>query len=169
VSVAVRRATVEDAEAIGAVHVASWRVAYRDAAPEGWLAAQSEAERAGSWRRRLVGAGSESAFVAVTNGAVIGFSGLAMPGHDEDAGPHTAEIPTFYVHPDSFRMGAGQALMDASLENFVAHGFTTVTLWVLEGNARARAFYATCGFTADGARKAGDDWPDQIRLRRAIQ
>jgi hypothetical protein len=28
-----------------------------------------------------------------------------------------------------------------------------VTLWVLERNARGRAFYERCGFVADGARQ----------------
>jgi ribosomal protein S18 acetylase RimI-like enzyme len=73
------------------------------------------------------------------------------------------------VHPDSWRIGAGRALMDASLAEFAARGFTTATLWVLEGNARAQAFYEGRGFTPDGGRKDGGDWPDQIRFRRAIE
>jgi ribosomal protein S18 acetylase RimI-like enzyme len=160
---------VQDADAIGAVHVASWRVAYRDAAPEGWLQSQTVAERSESWHRHLTAAESTRAFVAVDEAAtVVGFSGLALPSRDPDAGPRTAEIATFYVDPAAWRMGAGRALMEASLEEFAALGFTTATLWVLEENARARAFYAATGFTADGARQRPADWPDEIRLRRSI-
>ena len=168
-SVTVRLATVEDADAIGAVHVASWRAAYRDDAPAGWLQSRTPAERAESWRRRLTAAGSTRAFVAVDEAsAVVGFSGLALPSRDPDAGPRTAEIATFYVDPAAWRMGAGGALMRASLEQFATLRFTTATLWVLENNARARAFYATTGFTPDGARQRPADWPEEIRLRRSL-
>jgi ribosomal protein S18 acetylase RimI-like enzyme len=173
VSVAVRRATVEDADAIGAVHLASWRVAYRDAAPEGWLQTQTRAERTESWHRHLTAAESTRAFVAVDgddDATVVGFSGLEMPGRDfdSDAGPRTAEIATLYVDPSRWRMGAGRELMAASLGEFVDLGFTTATLWVLEANTRARAFYAAAGFTADGARRRSGGWPVEIRLRRSL-
>ena len=40
-----------------------------------------------------------------------------------------------------------------------------MTLWVLEGNARALQFYQGNGFVLDGTRKVEDGLP-QVRLRR---
>ncbi len=168
-SVTVRRATVRDADAIGAVHVASWEAAYRDDAPAGWLNAQSAAAQAEVWRGRLSDDGDPLVLIAVADReTVVGFSGIELPSRDTDAAPRTGEIACFYVDPAHWRVGAGRALMDASLDELRARGCTTATLWVLEGNVRARAFYTAAGFTADGARQRPADWPDEIRLRRRL-
>ncbi|MGW5051131.1 GNAT family N-acetyltransferase [Actinokineospora sp. NPDC004072] len=41
--------------------------------------------------------------------------------------------------------------MDAALDCLRLAGCTLATLWVLERNERAMAFYASRGFTPDGA------------------
>ncbi len=43
--------------------------------------------------------------------------------------------------------------MNASMSALRREGFARVTLWVLEGNARARRFYEVAGLAPDGARK----------------
>ena len=51
-----------------------------------------------------------------------------------------------------------------------AAGYASITLWVLEANARARRFYARAGFTPDGARHLLDDLGGvaEIRYRRTL-
>ena len=50
-------------------------------------------------------------------------------------------------------------------------GFSAATLWVLETNARARRFYESAGWAADGATKTdrrGDIELREVRYRRAL-
>ena len=170
-NVAVRRATVDDAAAIGAVHLASWRAAYRDDAPAGFLAAQTLEGRTATWRERL--GGGQPLIVLVAERAatpeVVGFASLATPSRDDDADEDTAQIPAFYVDTDHWRVGVGRALMDAAFSLLAGAGWESVTLWVLETNDRAHAFYMRSGFVPDGGRKpGGEGWPPEIRMRRAL-
>jgi hypothetical protein len=56
--------------------------------------------------------------------------------------------------------------MSAALERLAAAGFSEVTLWVLDANARARRFYQVDGFRADGAVKIDDRGTFQLRELR---
>ena len=47
----VRVATIEDAEAIAAIHLRTWQVAYEGIVPAEFLASLSIRERANMWRR----------------------------------------------------------------------------------------------------------------------
>jgi ribosomal protein S18 acetylase RimI-like enzyme len=172
VPVPVRRAVVTDAEAIAAVHVASWEGAYRGLVPEAWFEARPLSARVALWSEVLARGGSE-AWVALGPDApdapVCGFCHLALPTRDEDGDEDTAEITSFYVDPVAWRGGIGRALMDAALADLERRGWTEVTLWVLEDNPRAQAFYVRCGFRSDGGRtrrESGDPW--EIRLRRPV-
>ena len=81
-----------------------------------------------------------------------------------------AELYALYVHPDWWSTGTGRALMDRSLARVAAAGYTSITLWVLQDNARARRFYGRAGFAADGARHVLDDLGGvtEIRYRRPL-
>ena len=75
-------------------------------------------------------------------------------------------MPTLYVRPDVWRRGFGRSLCTAGLERAVLDGFTTLTLWVLEMNVRARAFYESLGFSADDVAKADVGSVDRLLARR---
>jgi len=149
-----RPAVPDDAGAIGAVHVASWRAAYRGLVPQDFLDALSEAERARRWRERLEVGQERSIWVAEEGGRVVGFHS-AGPGRDEDAGGDR-ELYALYVVEEAWGGGAGPALLDAFLEQAGASRAPRATLWVMEGNARARRFYERAGFATDGARRVTD-------------
>jgi GNAT superfamily N-acetyltransferase len=83
---------------------------------------------------------------------VAGFSS-SCPSRDVDAVGKVAEIRAIYVHPGKWRSGTGRSLMSASLAHARVHGFDAMTLWVLESNVRARAFYESIGFALDGGSK----------------
>jgi GNAT superfamily N-acetyltransferase len=63
----------------------------------------------------------------------------------------------------------GAVLLGSALDALRADGWPAVTLWMLEGNARGRAFYERFGFAADGAThdlaKLG---AREMRLRAAL-
>ena len=81
-----------------------------------------------------------------------------------------AELYALYVHPDWWSTGTGRALMDRSLARVAAAGYTSIALWVLQDNARARRFYGRAGFAADGARHVLDDLGGvtEIRYQRPL-
>ena len=60
--------------------------------------------------------------------------------------------------------------MDRVLARVKIAGYTCITLWVLEANARARRFYQRAGFIPDGARHVLDDLGGvtEIRYRRGL-
>lgn len=166
--VRVRRAGRQDAAAIAAVHVAGWEGAYRGMIPDAAFEPRTIERRTAMWVQLLGGRGDpvngRPPWVAVAqrDATTIGFVSLG------EARGHAVEITALYVDPGSWRHGAGTALMKAALAEATARHCPDVTLWVLEPNLRARAFYERCGFTDDGGRRsAGEGWPVELRLRRA--
>ena len=96
--------------------------------------------------------------VAEANGEVVGFCRLG-PARDVDAPPpRFAEATHLYVAPAHTSAGIGRALFSAALERARAAGYAGLLLWVLEGNAKARRFYAAHGLRFDGARHTEPDW-----------
>jgi ribosomal protein S18 acetylase RimI-like enzyme len=97
--------------------------------------------------------------VAEAGGELVGFS-VVGPGRDEDA-PAPTELYAIYARATWWGSGLGQLLWDAVDPD------EPCSLWVLEANDRARAFYRRNGFVADGAREhySGlDAW--EIRMVR---
>ena len=164
----VRAATVPDAAAIAAVQHRSWEAAYRQLEPATWMDGWTLERRTAGWARRLAQAGIAVWVAGPGDGPIAGFCGLALPSRDDDGDEDTAEITSFYVDPGSWRGGIGRALMQWTLDDLGTRGFTEVTLWVFDANARARAFYETFGFTADGAAQTLPDEPPEMRLRRFV-
>lgn len=152
-SIVVRPATPDDADAIGRLHVRAWQVGYRalleDELLDGldvdaWITRRREhldAPRADSFNR-----------VAEVDGAVVGWA-AAGPSRDDDRTDREAELYALYVHPDRWSQGVAQALMTSVVEEVDRRELAEISLWVLEENVRARRFYEAAGFTTDGAQK----------------
>ncbi|MEV8215181.1 GNAT family N-acetyltransferase [Leifsonia sp. NPDC077715] len=140
--ITVRRATVEDAGAIARVHVLSWREAYAGRMPADFLASLDIERRARGWVT-ILSDETTDAFVASRDGEVIGWA-TAGPGRDDDA-PRPRELEGIYLLAEAHGSGAGQLLLDAAIGDAPAY------LWVMDGNARAEAFYRRNGFARDGA------------------
>ena len=87
--------------------------------------------------------------VAEQDGEIIAYSSLG-PSRDEDA-PNEGEVYTLYVHPSAWRGRVGGPLFAAAVDRLHEMGFANVSLWVLEVNERARAFYEAQGWQHDGA------------------
>ena len=90
------------------------------------------------------------AFVAEEGGRVVGFASFC-PSRDEDAPRATGEVPAIYVEPPAMGKGVGRKLLEEATAELRLAGFTRATLWVLEGNERARRFYENEGWTWDGS------------------
>jgi GNAT superfamily N-acetyltransferase len=145
-----RDATREDAAAIGSVHVAAWRAAYDGLMPAEFLAALDPEHARRRWEQWLATGGS--LLVVESNGAVAGFC-LYGCSRDPDATAAVGEVIAINLHPAFWRQGLGRALLVAAASRLRAAGFTEATLWVLEGNQRARRFYETLGWQPDGVER----------------
>lgn len=143
----IRPAGPQDVPGIVAVHVAAW-----DATKEGLdlPSRRSPEERALQWRT-FIADGVGEVWVSEDADGVWGFMALGL-SRDEDRAGQT-EIYSLYVDPRQWGRGIGSLLMgQAPLAQ-------TVSLWVSEGNDRARGFYAHHGFVPDGAQEAGHHVP----------
>lgn len=162
----VRVATPADAAAIARIQVEAWRAAYAGIIPSRQLAAMSATERAGWHSRRIVEQPPPSVdLVADRDATVVGWAG-AGPVRDDDLDPSgTGEIYAIYADPTAWSTGVGAALMTAALDHLGRAGFAAVTLWVLERNDRARAFYERWGFRTDGGRQVLDRGAEVVEVR----
>ena len=149
-----RTATVDDALAVAAVHVAAWQVAYRGLLPEACLAALTPDARRTTWEQTLAHGEwpLRVTLVAESADAVLGFVSF-YPSRDDDATVVTGEVAAVYVHPRHWRSGIGSLLLDGAVSALRSSGCREATLWVLERNGGARSFYVQAGWSADGGRK----------------
>lgn len=151
-SVTIRWADPADAPALADIHVRAWQAGYRGLLPDSLLDNLSAAERLPRWRERLTGS-NELVLIAELGGQVAGWLVIG-PQRDGDLDPQrVGEIYAIYVDPDAWRRGCGRALLASALAELRAQGFVGANLWVLRSNERARRFYESQGFQADGASK----------------
>lgn len=153
-----RPATLLDLEALASLHAANYRLAYRGALRDEFLAGDLEAERLRHWRERLHRP-PPGQFVEVLElaGRCIGFSCTELD-ESPDWGSKLANL-----HVDAAHQGRG---LGARLLRSVAARSAArdrgLYWWVVESNAAARRFYRGLG-----APERGDgiwDAPDGGRV-----
>ncbi len=165
----VRPATPADSRAIATIHVLSWQAAYQGIVPAQFLASLSIDQREGAWRQRL-DCDTSGTSVLEERGVVLGWVN-AGPSRDADALPTTSELLAIYVDPRHWRRGVGQRLWNDVEDQLRRAGFSDVTLWVLQDNAGALAFYRSNGFVVDGIEKPvelGGTELVEVRLRKGL-
>lgn len=126
----VREPTLDDADALGAVHVAAWQRAYRDGLmPEAYLDSLDGEERAERWREALQRAlrhRFSRLVVEDEGGTVVGFI-TAGPADGEPASD-TGEVYALDVDPAVWGRGHGTELLESGLRALWAAGFDTAVL-----------------------------------------
>jgi GNAT superfamily N-acetyltransferase len=161
-AVQIRPAVPDDAPDIARVQVAGWRAGYAGLLPADVLAGLDEADWA-CRRREYIESGGR--VLVVTDPAI---AGCAAYGPSR-AGGAEGELYAFYLDPPRWRQGLGSALMRVVADELDAL-YPRSVLWVLRGNARARAFYAVHGWAPDGevtvASGPGGAVLDEVRLVR---
>ncbi len=143
-SATLRAATPADAPAIGRIHVESWRTTYPGMLPDRYLMGMQVDDYTERWRRTLVDPAQRSlVFAAEEPARAVGF---ASGGRDRDAERRdVGELYAIYLLREAQRRGHGRRLLVAVAEALVARGLTTMVVWVLRDNARARGFYERMG------------------------
>lgn len=153
--VVIRACELADAEAVERLRIAGWQAAYRGIIPDAYLDGLTvDAERRRTVMAECAAAVTES--VAVAGDTIVGWL-VAGPPRDEDrALPGQGEIYACYVLPGRWGCGVGGRLLSHALAALAAAGRHDISLWVLEDNHRARRFYESFGFRAEGGRKLLD-------------
>jgi GNAT superfamily N-acetyltransferase len=131
-----------DAVGLAEVHVRSWRETYSGLLPDQQLERMSAPVHARRWRRQLarVRAG-EVVLVGEGPGGLTAYCAGALTS----AGQGECEIFTLYLLKAAQGAGLGRRLFQTTARVLQAQGGRALKLWVLNGNTRARAFYAHMG------------------------
>lgn len=138
----VRRAVLDDADAIERIRTDTWRDAYRGLMPDSLLdGLDYDATR----RRALMRAPPphQFALVAEVDGAVVGFCLGGRSRTPDD--PFRGEVYAIYVLPEHQGRGIGRALLGAGAKELLERGFPSMIIWVLRENAPSRRFYERMG------------------------
>lgn len=147
----IRKAHEQDAIGIGKVHYNGWIDTYSDLLPPDMIASLSEERSIRIFQKE----GCKNMLVATVNGDVVAFCGYGMwrgtKAEEPPAGE--GEIVGIYVLTPFQRKGIGKALLEQAERELKQQGFSTVSLWVLEGNTKAQAFYKAMGFQDAAVKK----------------
>ncbi len=155
-----RPATVDDAPALGALHMACWREAYAGHLSAEFLARatpQSSAERWVQTITRVAEEGRDGPIIAEVDGTLLGFA-MGGPARIENA-PRDTQLYALYARASTHGSGLGQRLLDAAI------GGRPAFLGVLDRNPRATAFYERNGFRFDGTTAILPEFENQIERR----
>lgn len=147
--VEIRRATIQDADAIAAIHVKSWQHAYKGILPQHFLDSISLAQRK-ERRAQLLSQNdpSQEHLVAILKGKVIGFCDLG-PSFDRRL-LETGEVYGLFIDPDNMGKSAGTTLLSMAERVLEQRGYKWATVWVLTLNQPGRVFYEKNGWQFDG-------------------
>lgn len=142
-SLIIRAMTRKDADARGYVHWKSWQETYPGLVDDAYLSACMTLEKCQEIARQR----PENTLIAELNGKIVGFS-CYCPCRDTDMSG-CGEIQSIYVLKEAQGLGIGRKLMDAAIAKLA--DYSTIVLWVLQGNDPAIDFYEHYGFRLDGA------------------
>jgi ribosomal protein S18 acetylase RimI-like enzyme len=169
--VTIRPASVDDADAVGEVHVRAWQSAYRGVMPDDYLDGLQAQDHATRWRQHLIAPSSdEELLVVVDDHRVVGFASLG-PAIDSDAPCDIGQLYAINLDPDVWGRGLGRALLKVATSRLRERGYVEAVLWVVPDNQRARRLYESEGWSDDDLRR--DDevlgvLVSQMRYRRLL-
>ena len=153
-----RPATLLDLDAIAALHAANYRLAYRGALRDDFLAGDLESERLRYWHDRLrEPKGQRVIEVLELGGRCVGFSCTEL----DDSADWGSKLANLHVAAAYQSRGLGTRLLRAVAARCATRG-GGLYWWVVESNAAARRFYERLGATERG----GGTWeaPDGGRV-----
>lgn len=161
----------DDLPAIGRLHALSRQHAYAGLVAPDALARVSPASQEAVWRSRwtdLRGRAAQGrpyvALVAEVGDGAVGFAvAFALDRPDGGSG---AELNALHVLPSHHGTGVAQVLMDAVVVALRTWDVATAHLLVLEGNARAEAFYRRTGWVLSGPAGTHDVGGAQVPVLR---
>lgn len=149
-SVYIRKATLEDALRCAEIHSRSWDFAYSSCVPHEEI--EKLTERSPMIWKRMLEKEPHNNYVVIEQDETVGILTFGK-ARDKDLPDTTGELVGLYLDPDFIGLGIGTKVMEFIKSDLKAAGFSTMVLWVLDQNYRAKAFYEKFGFKFDGTKK----------------
>lgn len=148
-TISIRQATQDDIPTIAALHIEGWKGAYGGIVDQAYLDGLTVEKRIADWTGWM-GAGESEVFLAEDEGMPAGFivtgrTKTPPPGSSPIRPTHSGEIYALYLHPDYWRKGIGTMLLKHGARVLKDRKHSTMCLWVLDANSRARSFYEKMG------------------------
>jgi ribosomal protein S18 acetylase RimI-like enzyme len=145
----IRSARLDDADALGLIHVRAWQTAYRGVMPDDYLDGLRPEDRAEMWRRGLTRAqGEQRVSMIEVDGDVVGFAASGREAAEVTDGA-TGELYAINLDPDHWGKGHGRTLLRYVTQALTDAGYPSVVLWVVPENERARRLYESEGWVDD--------------------
>jgi GNAT superfamily N-acetyltransferase len=128
----IRIATPDDATALGAMHVASWRETYSGLLPEKMLSSLSVEARAAAWARIMQEPTTDHStviYLADHEGAIIGLGSCGAQRTDslKDKG-YDGEVSAIYVLREFQKRKVGTRILRAMSSDLLRRGFNAAAL-----------------------------------------
>jgi GNAT superfamily N-acetyltransferase len=155
--VSVRVAWADDAAAVAALQLRTWRVTYAGLLPDEALPTDV-AGAAAAWRASLTRPGDarNRVLVALERNRVCGFA-VTSPATDPDCDPvRDAELVELTVDPDERGKGHGSRLLQAAVDTMRADRFTRSVTWTIASDDALRSFLTQAGWAPDTAHRELD-------------
>lgn len=144
-STCIKRASPEDAMAISRIYASSWKTAYRGIVPQQYLDELQD----DFWESMFQKSIKNNCFRADLFYVDDTPAGCVAYGKARDEQlPDWGEITSIYIHPDFYRKGYGEKLLNSALKYLKESGYQDCYLWVLSENSNAQKFYEANGFIA---------------------
>ena len=141
VTIDIRRAEPDDADAIAETHRAAWMGAYAGIIPHGALLKMVNRRGPQWWANAIRRA--TSVLVIDMGGTVAGYATLGR-SRARQLKPQ-GEIYELYLRPEYQGLGLGSRLFEAARQKLSQHGLKGLVVWALEENTNALAFYEGAG------------------------
>ncbi|MGE5380002.1 MAG: N-acetyltransferase family protein [Methylocystaceae bacterium] len=139
----IRSALAEDALTISQIHASSWKAGYRGIVPQQYLDDLSDQYWVTLFQKAITEDLFQVKLILEDNIPV----GCISYGKARDKKLSSwAEIIALYIHPNYFRRGYGQRLLNTAFEELKSNSYKSCYLWVLKENTNARYFYEKNGF-----------------------
>ncbi len=146
----IRRAGLDDAEALALLGAATFLTAFADVHTSAEIVEHCRDAHSVAAYHRLLAPSTDAWLVeTASTGAPVGYAVLTEPGL-ELAGPGDLELRRIYLLPGLHGGGAGAALMQLVIERARERGARRLLLGVYSLNGRALAYYRKHGFEQIG-------------------
>jgi ribosomal protein S18 acetylase RimI-like enzyme len=133
-----RRANIEDAQRIAALHADSWRRHYRGAFADSFLDGDVEADRRSVWSARLAAPGRTATILAEQDGRLVGFVHVVI----DDDPVWGSLVDNLHVVHDQQRTRLGSKLLARAAQAVADRAIhKAMYLLVLAQNTAAQQFY----------------------------
>ena len=138
----IRSATLQDVEQIAQVHIASWKITYRELLSESFLKNVTPESRYILWRNNINDP-NKIVLVLENNAEVIGFI-VGDPVKQREYARYDGNLTALYFKEGEQRKGYGKQLLCALLTEFSKRGYRNCIVKVLK-ESNSKYFYEKLG------------------------